>query len=80
MQAVQRAIREAKAAGYQPSETSVFLDRGFWRALGKARNWDRDVGAGNDIWLSAWLRKWHDLIDHLATGGTIESFFEKMER
>jgi hypothetical protein len=80
MRAVQRAIREAKGEGYRPGEASVFLDRAFWHALGKARDWDRGVGAGRNVLLSAWLRKWHDFIDHLATGGTIEAFFERLER
>jgi hypothetical protein len=40
MDAVQRAIREAKNAGWKPTERSVFLDPQFWRALGRARGWD----------------------------------------
>jgi hypothetical protein len=38
MDAVQRAIREAKNAGWKPIERSVFLDPQFWRALGRGAN------------------------------------------
>jgi hypothetical protein len=45
MDAVQRAIREAKNAGWKPTERSVFLDPQFWRALSRARGWDADERA-----------------------------------
>lgn len=83
MQAVQRAIREAKDAGYQPTARSVFLDHRFWRALGRARKWDEDekqYGEQPDIWTSMWLRNWHDFIDHLAMDRRIDAFFENLEK
>jgi hypothetical protein len=83
MSAVQRAIREAKNAGYTPSERGVFLDPAFWRALGNSRKWDqdeKDIGAPVDIWTSIWLKTWRDFIDHLATRGGIETYFERLEK
>jgi hypothetical protein len=83
MSATQRAINEAKRAGYTPSERGVFLDPLFWRAVGRARKWDedeRDVGARADVWTSVWLRKWHEFVDHLAFGRGIEQYFEKLEK
>ena len=83
MSAVTRAVREAKQAGYTPNERGVFLDPGFWRALGRFRKWDDDerpCGAPADVWTSVWLRKWHEFIDHLAFGRGIEHYFEKLEK
>lgn len=83
MSAVQRSVREAKNAGYKPSERSVFLDPLFWRALARSRKWDKDeklCGARPDIWTSIWLKTWREFIDHLATGGRVEQFFERLEQ
>jgi hypothetical protein len=82
MQAVQDAIQDAKNAGYQPTERSVFLDHRFWRALGRSRKWDEDekrYGAP-DMWTSVWLKTWHEFIDHLAAGGKIETFFANLAK
>ena len=83
MDAVQRAIREAKNAGWKPTERSVFLDPQFWRALSRARGWDHDeraCGAPPDVWTSRWSRRWHDFVDHLALGKSIEDYFERLEK
>jgi hypothetical protein len=43
-----------------------FHDPDFWKALGKARDWqDAD----------AWRWHWHRFIDHLAEEKDVESFF-----
>ena len=83
MEAVQRAIREAKSAGWKPTERSVFLDPQFWRALSRARGWDADeraCGAPPDVWTSRWARRWHDFVDHLALGKGIEDYFKRLEK
>jgi hypothetical protein len=83
MQAVQDAIRDAKNAGYQPTDRSVFLDHRFWRALGRARKWDESeklLAVPPDMWTSIWLRHWHEFIDHLAAGGKIDTFFANLEK
>lgn len=82
MSAVQRAVREAKNAGYNPTARSMFLDPRFWRGLGRSRRWDEDeklYGATPDMWTSLWLKTWHDFIDHLAMGRSVEDFFERLE-
>lgn len=48
------------------------LSPAFWQALGKARGWE------DDYHTSGWRRKWHDLIDHLASGKDAESFFKDL--
>ena len=59
---------------------SVILDPLFWECLGKAKNWGTTEKTGPKTWY--WkanvLEKWHRMIDHLAEGGTIESFFETL--
>lgn len=52
-------------------EHQPFLDAAFWQSLGKALGWD--VRAQKD-----YLYEWHRLIDHLAEGGSAESFFETL--
>lgn len=61
--------------------TSILLDKLFWQALGKVEGWDE--GCVNDeeykltkysqVWM--WKHKWHQLIDHIAEGKDIDSFF-----
>jgi hypothetical protein len=84
MSAFQRALREAKNAGYNPTARSMFLDPRFWRALGRSRKWgdedEKRLGAHPDMWTSIWLKTWHDFIDHLAMGRGVEQFFEHLER
>ena len=72
---------------------SFLLLPSFWRALGKAMGWNREYilnwreykkainqfepdNLKTDI--SEWLYHWHRLIDHLAEGKDIESFFETL--
>jgi hypothetical protein len=51
------------------SLTEHLHDPKFWKALGKARNW-QDAGA--------WLFHWHRFIDHIALGKDVESFFTNL--
>ena len=64
------------------------LDKDFWIALGKSLKWERrmmiqkftendDISAtvdGGQGWQYQWMR----LIDHLASGKSIETYFEEL--
>jgi len=56
------------------------LDLAFWRALGKARKWGRYAQHDGKrvIQKGVWQHNWHRLIDHLASGADIESFFASL--
>lgn len=67
------------------------LDPLFWQALGKAMGWSKLVVVPYDVtsmaekeWqikfhtIPEWQYRWHRMIDHLANGGTIKSFFETL--
>lgn len=60
----------------------IFLDPEAWRALGKAMGWVDgdfvDYGDGHSLWSDAWQHQWHVFIDHLAEGGTIESYCKEL--
>ncbi len=49
------------------------IDPLFWQALGKAMGW------GHSKKSKAYIQYWYRLIDRLADGGTIESYFEDLE-
>jgi len=71
---------------------SIFLDPLFWQSLGKAMEWDSKQFHSEDEKCShgahcgghyrghgrMWLEEWHRFIDHLAEGGTPESFFKQL--
>lgn len=70
----------------------LFLDPLFWQSLGKAMGWKdgNAESAGDGLVFTCpvckqlsggrteWLYHWHRFIDHLAEGGTITGFFEKL--
>lgn len=70
-----------------------FFDPAFWQALGKALGWKSDTfehtrGSHADDFADVepchcgerdWLYHWHRFIDHLAEGGTPESFFATLK-
>lgn len=71
---------------------AIFLEPGFWQALGAVEGWEqtndewlkakaelpRDfIGVVHGIY-PEWHFHMHRLIDHLASGGSIESFFESL--
>ena len=68
----------------------ILLDPKFWQSLGKALGWknvkecpicmsvDCFSGVHKEDDLEGWYYHWHSFIDHLADGGTIESYFEKL--
>lgn len=58
------------------SDYHVLLDPAFWQALGKARRWDEHrCIVNNGLCDKCWSSHWHRLIDHLASGKEVESFF-----
>lgn len=64
--------------GYEIIAEQILLDPAFWQALGKARGWGMFGEFDNDyrkIKYEEWLHNWHRLIDHLASGKDVESFF-----
>lgn len=86
------AILKALENGYEPKELSlpegwtaqILLDPEFWRALGKGLGWDK-YEPGEPFYIPdrhrnspRWKKQWHFLIDHLAEGKDINSFFEEI--
>ena len=59
------------------STNDIFLDPLFWQSLGKAMEWNPNIGHDMDLKIN-WRYKWHRFIDHLADGKSIESFFENL--
>jgi len=89
--AIEKAI-EGGFKGLRANKYEYFLDPLFWQSLGKAMGWKEkgdtskpffgkiqtgDVGL-QIIQVEEYLYQWHRLIDHLAKGGTAESFFETL--
>jgi hypothetical protein len=73
MTATELAMKEARAAGWNPGPTDIpgralILDREFWEALGRARGWSVETIELN----------WHRFIDALDTGRTVEEFFSSL--
>lgn len=77
----EQAIEIACKNGYDVSEKleyghSRLLDHLFFQALGRGLGWGEDE---NNTWdKRTWASHWHRLIDHLAEGKDIESFFEQL--
>ena len=64
---------------YETFRADILLDHLFWHALGKAMGWiglHSNVGEVNEMDFYMW--QWHNFIDHLADGGTAESFFQNL--
>lgn len=57
----------------------MLLDPSFWQCLGKTIGLPKEVGAlyGMPI-VDGWQMLWHRFIDHLASGGSAESFFKEL--
>lgn len=78
---IEQAIEKAIEGGWDTEgdvkrvnhPTYIVCDPAFWQSLGKAMGWD-DKSKIKDYWKF----NWHSLIDHLADGGSIESYFEKL--
>lgn len=74
---MQNAIKRAVEGGYKyPDQRKaspvdvcvILLDPLFWQALGQAQEWFEN----------SWSDEWHNLIDHLAEGKDIDSFFNEL--
>ncbi len=91
--AIESAIRGGYMTRGFPMEEMIMhdfvcdavLDPSFWQSLGKAMSWGKCIHHGNNecdcdraVRKPEWIDKWHRLIDHLASGGTIESYFETL--
>lgn len=68
-------------------EKMLFLDPLFWQALGKSLGWNPEnsihylesLGISQDgLCCPDWLYHWHRFIDKLASGRTIEEFFQEL--
>lgn len=91
---IQQAIEKAIEGGWTPDIPElyekeytliapdfeyIFLDPSFWVSLGKALGWDKEDEKVKAYGVEkTWLRMMHRLIDHLASGKDIESFFEQL--
>ena len=71
------AVEDTVGFKFRVYYNNLFLDPLFWQALGRGMGWFcpfRHVHKDTDTCFP-WHTKWHQLIDHLADGGTPESFF-----
>lgn len=57
-------------------EEVVLLDPLAWKVVGKTRGWKSSADGFYDS--IAWQENWHEFIDHLADGLTIEEALEKI--
>jgi len=81
---VQTFIEKARSVGYgtyYECDEAYFLDPEAWKAVGKVEGWGPGtrVELGGGFWTEdMWLKHMHRMIDHLAEGGTIESYLETL--
>ena len=86
---IKQAIEKAIEGGWSPVDNfnepkelgemlyaEIFLDPLFWQSLGKAMGWRQDEDQWGDR--AEWVSQWHRFIDHIADGGSAESFFENL--
>ena len=62
---------------YNISIETFLLDPKFWKCLGKGMGWGMEKYNGTNE-CKHWVSYWHKFIDHLADGGSVESYFEKL--
>jgi hypothetical protein len=86
---IPEVIKKAKEGGWNPTSTEMergaLLHREFWVALGKSMGWKStglfkaktDSKPAREIF--EWEFEWINLIAELCDGGTIDSFFEKLQ-
>ncbi len=62
--------------------SDTLLDPLFWQALGKGLGWNgKNMDAcceSNPGSQDEWFYNWHNFIDHLASGKSVDSFFEEL--
>lgn len=86
---LEQAIEKAIKSGYDAPllwesayvlKRSILLDPLFWQSLGKSMVWPNEkVVDRYGTQFVNWKDYWHRLIDHLAEGGSIESYFEDLK-
>lgn len=68
--------------GVVTSVEVYLMDYKFWKCLGKREQWDPvrlpSPAITADVGFTNWIEVWHSLIDHLANGGSIDDFFNKL--
>lgn len=61
----------------------MVMDVNFWIALGKALNWEKEPRKNFEGMSltnrNSWFYHWKKLINHLADGGSIESYFAELK-
>lgn len=58
----------------------ICLDPLFWQALGRGLGWSHESKYGNGEMIEGWQMEWHLFIDHLASNGDIDSFFNELTK
>ena len=84
--AIEGKYQHPNRVNYLSAEMALtLLDPLFWVALGEALGWETRKCEDCERWtkdgmsiLSRSQNKWHDLIDTLAAGKSIEHFFTKL--
>ena len=87
---IEGAVTKAMEGGYtdsiRPDETwshfknRAFLEASFWQSLGKTMGWEvSGIQEEGGLVMNGWLTHWHNLIDHIAIGGTVEQYFETLK-
>ena len=73
------------------AKSQIWLDPSFWQSLGKALGWNTYAVCMHDGMVNChkdnhwggyegqYLYHWHRFIDHLAEGGTAETYFETLK-
>lgn len=78
-QAIKKAIEGGYPRGRIGSASFFCMDKDFWQALGKAEGWDKKMETKErSIYTNAWKDEWHNFIDHIAEGKSIDSFFNEL--
>lgn len=83
---MEKAYKLAREGGYEgrvyaPKLGAELLDPLFWQALGKAEGWEKvDSAITFSVFFkgNTWKGYWHSFIDHLAEGGNVDEFFNKL--
>lgn len=86
-EAIKIAIKNGYANSFRQqvkSNSEHLLDPLFWQALGKGLGWrdyDRSYNQADQLEVErVYLKHWHRFIDHLASNGDIDSFFNELTK
>lgn len=60
----------------EADKAQIVMSPLFWQALGKGLGWEDMIHYDDGVDEPVWLTKQKELIDHLAEGKDIESFFK----